>query len=163
MVHACHPCALSVSFFSFSLFFARTLLDPFLRVSFLLFSCRHSSLHRNSTHRHCTTRTVNRGIINNNFAAALGLPKEGHHGEPRATHGLWKLRRGQLLFLRENALSAAMAVRQWDKEHQFGRFPSLLRASPFALLFHVLPSPPFSQGSGGETRPAGFCVVANEL
>ena len=69
---------------------------------------------------HCTT-TGNRSITDNNFAAALGLPKELHREKPQAVYRHWRLREDQFLFLREKIpelRDASLAVRLWDEQHR---------------------------------------------
>tara|TARA_B100000614_G_scaffold197319_1_gene178518 strand:+ start:7 stop:348 length:342 start_codon:yes stop_codon:yes gene_type:complete len=69
---------------------------------------------------HCTT-TGNRSITDNNFAAALGLPKELHREKPQAVYRHWRLREDQFLFLREKIpelRDASLAVLLWDEQHR---------------------------------------------
>ena len=78
---------------------------------------------------HCSSHpfTGNKGITNNNFAAALGLPKELHREKPQAVYRHWRLREDQFLFLQEKIPElhdASVAVRLWDEQHRlFCFFP----------------------------------------
>ena len=71
--------------------------------------------------------TGSNGITKNNFAAALGLPKEFHGEEPQVVYRHWRLREGQFLFLQEKIPElheASWAVRLWDEQHRlFCFFP----------------------------------------
>ena len=97
--------------------------------------------------------------LNDNFAAALGLPKECHLAKPQAVQRLWELRRDQFLFLSETALergSAARAVRLWDEHHQFCTLMPC--SSSFSFSFFTF----FPQRCRGEAGPSGVHVVATD-
>lgn len=64
------------------------------------------------------SRSGNRTLTCNNFASALGLPEAFHGEELHAVLRLWRMRRAQFLFLREE-MDKATAVRLWDEHHEF--------------------------------------------